>query len=150
MIAVIQRVSEASVTVHHQKIAAIGKGLLVLIGIEDLDNFEDIKWLSKKIVNLRVFNDKNSVMNTSLTEIGGELLVVSQFTLHASIRKGNRPGYVKAAKPDKAIPLYESFLNQLEKDLGKTVQKGQFGADMKVSLLNDGPVTIIIDTKNKK
>jgi len=150
MIAVIQRVSEASVTVEGKKIASINKGLLILLGIENLDTQEDIAWLSKKITNLRIFNDANGVMNTSLLDVDGEAIVVSQFTLQASTKKGNRPSYIKAAGPEIAIPIYESFLNQLENDLEKPVQKGQFGADMKVHLLNDGPVTIIIDTKDKK
>ncbi|WP_298495730.1 D-aminoacyl-tRNA deacylase [uncultured Algibacter sp.] len=149
MKAVIQRVSSASVTIDNKKVALIESGLLILLGIVDDDNYEDIKWLSNKIVNLRVFGDENGVMNTSLKDINGNAIVVSQFTLHASTKKGNRPSYIKAAKPDVAIPLYETFINQLEKDLGKNVQTGKFGADMKVELLNDGPVTIIIDSKNK-
>lgn len=149
MKAVIQRVSRASVTIDNKKVALIESGLLILLGIVDDDNYEDIKWLSNKIVNLRVFGDENGVMNTSLKDINGNAIVVSQFTLHASTKKGNRPSYIKAAKPDVAIPLYETFINQLEKDLGKNVQTGKFGADMKVELLNDGPVTIIIDSKNK-
>lgn len=150
MIAVIQRVSNASVTVEGNKIAGINEGLLVLLGIENLDTQEDISWLSKKITNLRIFNDENGVMNASLLDIDGEAIVVSQFTLQASTKKGNRPSYIKAARTDVAIPIYESFLTQFENDLGKSIQSGQFGADMKVSLLNDGPVTIIIDTKDKK
>lgn len=150
MKAVIQRVSKASVTVKGLKVANINKGLLILIGIEDSDNEEDIKWLSNKIVNLRIFSDEKGVMNTSLKEDGGEAIVVSQFTLHASVKKGNRPSYIKASKPNVAIPLYENFINQIETDLGKKIQTGKFGADMKVELLNDGPVTIIIDTKNKQ
>ncbi|MDT7832418.1 D-aminoacyl-tRNA deacylase [Flavobacteriaceae bacterium S356] len=150
MIAVIQRVSNASVTVEGDTVADIGKGLLILLGIENLDTEEDIQWLSKKIANLRIFNDTAGVMNTSLLDIDGDAIVVSQFTLQASTKKGNRPSYIKAARPEVAIPLYESFLGQFENDLGKPIQKGQFGADMKVSLLNDGPVTIIIDTKDKK
>lgn len=150
MKAVIQRVSKASVTVKGVKVANINKGLLILIGIEDSDNEEDIKWLSNKIVNLRIFSDEKGVMNTSLKEDGGEAIVVSQFTLHASVKKGNRPSYIKASKPNVAIPLYENFINQIETDLGKKIQTGKFGADMKVELLNDGPVTIIIDTKNKQ
>ncbi|HAI17909.1 MAG: D-tyrosyl-tRNA(Tyr) deacylase [Xanthomarina sp.] len=150
MKAVIQRVSKASVTINAKQVANINKGLLVLLGIIEEDTQEDISWLSNKIANLRVFNDKNGVMNQSLQEVDGEVIVVSQFTLHASTKKGNRPSYIKAAKPDTAIPIYENFVKQLEADLGKSVQTGEFGADMKVELLNDGPVTIIIDTKNKE
>ncbi|MFV0566112.1 MAG: D-aminoacyl-tRNA deacylase [Flavobacteriaceae bacterium] len=150
MKAVIQRTTKASVTIEGQKVAAINNGLLVLLGIADTDSAEDIKWLSGKIANLRVFNDQNEVMNHSLLDIKGDAIVVSQFTLHALTKKGNRPSYIKAAKPDVAIPLYEAFVKQLEADLGKKVQTGQFGADMKVELLNDGPVTIIIDTNNKE
>jgi D-tyrosyl-tRNA(Tyr) deacylase len=150
MISVIQRVSSASVEIEKKVKADIGKGLLVLLGIEDADNQEDIDWLTNKIVNLRVFNDAEGVMNKSVLEAGGEIIVVSQFTLHASTKKGNRPSYIKASKPEVAIPLYEKFVKTLEMALGKTVQTGEFGADMKVSLLNDGPVTIIIDTKDKK
>ncbi len=150
MIAVVQRVSKANVVVEGETIAAIDQGLLILLGIENLDTQEDIQWLSKKITNLRIFNDENGIMNTSLLDVDGEAIVVSQFTLHASTKKGNRPSYLKAAKPDVAIPVYTSFLAELEKELGKPVQKGKFGADMKVTLLNDGPVTIIIDTKDKK
>lgn len=146
---VIQRVSKASVIIDGKKVASIKSGLLILLGIVDEDTHEDIKWLSNKIVNLRVFGDENGVMNSSLKDINGNAIVVSQFTLYASTKKGNRPSYIKAAKPQVAIPLYESFINQLENDLDKNVQTGQFGADMKVELLNDGPVTIIIDTKNK-
>ena len=149
MKAVIQRVSKASVTIEGNKVASIESGLLILLGIIEDDTHEDIKWLSNKIVNLRVFGDENGVMNVSLKDSNGNAIVVSQFTLHASTKKGNRPSYIKAAKPEVAIPLYEGFVNQLEKDLGKKTQTGQFGADMKVDLLNDGPVTIIIDTKNK-
>jgi len=147
---VIQRVSKASVTIHGKKVAAINEGLLILLGIVDDDTQEDINWLSNKIVNLRIFGDDNDVMNKSLIDIQGEVIIVSQFTLHANTKKGNRPSYIKAAKPDVAIPLYEAFAKQLEVDLGKKVQTGQFGADMKVELINDGPVTIIIDTKNKE
>ncbi|WP_417858276.1 D-aminoacyl-tRNA deacylase [Xanthomarina gelatinilytica] len=150
MKAVIQRVSKASVTINAKQVANINKGLLVLLGIIEDDTQEDISWLSNKIANLRIFNDKNGVMNQSLQEVDGEVIVVSQFTLHASTKKGNRPSYIKAAKPDTAIPFYENFVKQLEADLGKSVQTGEFGADMKVELLNDGPVTIIIDTKNKE
>ncbi|HLV70006.1 MAG TPA: D-aminoacyl-tRNA deacylase [Xanthomarina sp.] len=150
MKAVIQRVSKASVTINAKQVANINKGLLVLLGIIEDDTQEDISWLSNKIANLRIFNDQNGVMNQSLQEVDGEVMVVSQFTLHASTKKGNRPSYIKAAKPDIAIPIYENFVKQLEADLGKSVQTGEFGADMKVELLNDGPVTIIIDTKNKE
>jgi len=150
MRAVIQRVYRASVVVEGDLISKIDDGLLILVGIEDADTIDDIKWLSNKITNLRIFNDENGVMNTSLKDIDGEALVVSQFTLHASTKKGNRPSYLKASKPEIAIPLYESFVLQLEHDLGKKVGKGIFGADMKVELLNDGPVTISIDTKNKE
>ena len=150
MRAVIQRVANASVTVNGSNTGSISSGLLVLLGIEDADTTEDIQWLSNKIVQLRIFDDEQGVMNRSLKETGGELLLVSQFTLHASTRKGNRPSYIRASKPEIAIPLYERMIMQLETDLGKPVQKGIFGADMKVSLLNDGPVTIIIDTKNKE
>ena len=150
MRAVIQRVSEASVTVAGEKVANIGYGVLILLGIEDADTQEDINWLSGKISRLRIFNDENGVMNKSLVAVEGEAIVVSQFTLHASTKKGNRPGYTKAARPEVAIPLYEAFVTQLEKDIQIKVQTGIFGADMKVRLLNDGPVTIIIDTKNKE
>jgi D-tyrosyl-tRNA(Tyr) deacylase len=150
MRAVIQRVSEASVTVDGKKVANIGHGLLILLGIEHEDTPEDIAWLSAKITKLRIFNDENGVMNTSLIDVDGEAIVVSQFTLHASTKKGNRPSYIKAAKPDVSIPLYEAFVTQFETDTQKKVQTGIFGADMKVALLNDGPVTIIIDTKNKE
>jgi D-tyrosyl-tRNA(Tyr) deacylase len=149
MIAVIQRVSRASVVIEDQRKASIGPGLLVLLGIEEADGTEDIEWLATKIVNLRIFNDAEGVMNVSLSDRGGEIIVVSQFTLHASTKKGNRPSYIRAAKPQIAIPLYERFIVQLEGILGKPVQTGEFGADMKVGLVNDGPVTIIIDTKNK-
>jgi D-tyrosyl-tRNA(Tyr) deacylase len=149
MKAVIQRVKHSSVTIEGAKVASIEDGLLVLLGIVNEDTFDDIQWLSKKIANLRIFADANGVMNKSLLEIDGDAIVVSQFTLHASTKKGNRPSYIKAAKPDVAIPLYEMFVKQLEQDLGKTVQTGEFGADMKVELLNDGPVTILIDTKQK-
>ncbi len=150
MKAVIQRVSQSSVTINGQVVAQIQNGLLVLIGIEDADNQEDINWLSSKIVGLRIFPDNNNVMNLSLKDIDGDLIVVSQFTLHAATKKGNRPSYIKASKPEIAIPLYESFVQQMELELGKKIQTGQFGADMKVSLVNDGPVTILIDTKNKE
>ncbi|NBL63823.1 D-tyrosyl-tRNA(Tyr) deacylase [Flavobacterium sp. NST-5] len=150
MRAIIQRVSEASVTVDGEKISEIGYGLLVLVGFEDHDDQDDISWLSPKICNLRIFGDENGVMNLSAKDIDGEIIVVSQFTLHAATKKGNRPSYIKAAKPEVAIPLYEKFLKQLEFDFGKKIQTGKFGADMKVSLLNDGPVTIFIDTKNRE
>lgn len=149
MKAVIQRVSKASVTIEGKKVASIANGVLVLLGIIEEDTQEDIKWLSSKIANLRIFGDENDVMNKSVIDIEGDAIVVSQFTLHANTKKGNRPSYIKAAKPDIAIPLYEAFVSQLQLDLGKKVQTGEFGADMKVELLNDGPVTIIIDTKSK-
>jgi D-tyrosyl-tRNA(Tyr) deacylase len=147
---VIQRVSEASVTIAEKKVADIQKGLLVLVGIEEADTQEDIDWLVNKIINLRIFGDENEVMNLSVKEINGDIIVVSQFTLHASTKKGNRPSYLKAAKPEFSIPIYEQFVSSLEFVLGKHVQTGIFAADMKVSLLNDGPVTIIIDSKNKE
>lgn len=146
---VIQRVSRASVTVDEKVTGAIHTGLLVLVGIEDADGPEDLEWLSAKIVQMRIFNDAAGVMNLSLQDINGDLLLVSQFTLHASTKKGNRPSYIQASKPPVAIPLYERFIAQLEKDLGKPIQTGIFGADMKVELVNDGPVTIWMDTKNK-
>ncbi|MFT3949407.1 MAG: D-aminoacyl-tRNA deacylase [Agriterribacter sp.] len=149
MRAVLQRVSHASVVVDGNATGAIQNGLLVLVGIEDTDTTEDIEWLSSKIVNMRIFNDENGVMNVSVKDMGGDILLISQFTLHASTKKGNRPSYIRASKPDFAIPLYEKTIAQLENDLGKKIQTGIFGADMKVSLLNDGPVTIILDTKNK-
>jgi len=147
---VVQRVSQASVTIDDKTVATITNGLLVLLGIIDGDTQEDIDWLCNKITNLRIFGDENDVMNNSLLDINGDAIVVSQFTLHANTKKGNRPSYIKAAKPEIAIPLYESFVKQLESNLGKKVQTGVFGADMKVQLLNDGPVTIIIDTQNKE
>lgn len=149
MLTVIQRVTSSSVTIHNQVKASIEGGLLVLVGIEDADTQEDIDWLAAKITSLRIFNNAEGVMNVSIRDNGGDIIVVSQFTLHASTKKGNRPSYLKASKPSVAIPLYESFVKALELALGKPVQTGEFGADMKVSLLNDGPVTIIIDTKNK-
>ena len=149
MIAVIQRVSSASVEIENKIEARINKGLLVLVGIEDADNDEDIEWLATKIVNLRIFNDAEGVMNVSVKDDGGDIIVVSQFTLHASTKKGNRPSYIRASKPAVAIPLYEKFKKAVALALGKPVQSGIFGADMKVSLLNDGPVTIVIDTKDK-
>ena len=147
---VIQRVSSASVTIDAVVKSSIQHGLLVLVGIEDADDENDIEWLSNKIVNLRVFDDDNHVPNISVRDNGGDILLVSQFTLHASTKKGNRPSYIKASKPDVAIPLYEKMIMQLEKDLGKKIFTGTFGADMKVALLNDGPVTIVIDSKNKE
>ena len=149
MKAVIQRAASASVQVNDQAIAQINNGLLIFIGIEAADNQEDIDWLSTKITNLRIFSDENQVMNLSVKEVNGEIIVVSQFTLHALTKKGNRPSYIKAATPEIAIPLYKKFVVQMEQEIGKKVQTGQFGADMKVSLVNDGPVTIIIDTKNR-
>ncbi len=146
---VIQRVTEASVKVDEKVTGEITSGLLVLLGIEDTDTDEDVLWLSNKIVNLRIFNDDAGVMNKSLPEVDGDILLISQFTLHASTKKGNRPSYIKASKPDFAIPMYEKMIKQLETGLNKKIQTGVFGADMKVSLLNDGPVTIIIDSKNK-
>ncbi len=149
MIAVIQRVSESSVTIDGKVKSKIGTGLLVLLGIEEADGKEDIEWLAKKIVNLRIFPDEQEVMNKSLLDVGGELLLVSQFTLHASTKKGNRPSYIKAARPEIALPLYELTIAVFEAELGKSSGTGTFGADMKVSLINDGPVTLIMDTKNK-
>lgn len=150
MKAVLQRVSQASVTINNQTVAQIEQGLLVLVGIVEEDTQEDINWLVNKIMNCRIFSDENGVMNKSVKDIDGDVIVVSQFTLHASTKKGNRPSYIKAAKPDVAIPLYESFIKICEADLQKPIQTGQFGADMKVALVNDGPVTILIDTKNKE
>jgi D-tyrosyl-tRNA(Tyr) deacylase len=149
MIAVIQRASEASVKIEGKIKAEIGTGLMILLGIEEADREEDIAWLSKKIVNLRIFPDENGVMNKSLLEIGGEILLISQFTLHASTKKGNRPSYIKAAKPDISIPLYEKMVTALETELGKSIGTGEFGADMKVALVNDGPVTIVMDSQKK-
>jgi D-tyrosyl-tRNA(Tyr) deacylase len=147
---VIQRVSKASVIIEGEKVASIKTGLLILLGIVNEDTQDDINWLSNKVVNLRIFGDENDVMNKSLLNVNDDIIVVSQFTLHASTKKGSRPSYMKAAKPDVAIPLYEAFVKQLELGLGKRIQTGEFGADMKVELLNDGPVTIIIDSKNKE
>ena len=147
---VIQRVTKASVTINGSVNGAIQKGLLVFVGIEEEDNMEDISWLSNKIINLRIFDDDQGVMNLSLKDIGGNILLISQFTLHATTKKGNRPGYSKAARPELAIPLYQAFIKQLQNDLEKEIATGEFGADMKVELLNDGPVTIVIDTKNKE
>jgi D-tyrosyl-tRNA(Tyr) deacylase len=150
MRAVIQRVNSASVEIEGKITGKIKNGLLIFLGIEDADSEEDIKWLSGKIVRLRIFDDENGIMNLPITDIGGEILLISQFTLHASTKKGNRPSYIRAAKPDKAIPLYQLFQNELEKQLNMEVQTGEFGAYMKVTLENDGPVTILIDTKNKE
>lgn len=147
---VIQRVSQASVTIDGKIKSSIGLGLLVLLGVEDADTQDDVEWLSSKIVNLRIFDDADGVMNVSVKDAGGDIILVSQFTLHASTKKGNRPSYIKAARPEVAIPLYEKMIVQLQTDLGKPLQTGEFGADMKVSLLNDGPVTIVIDSKNKE
>ncbi|CAI8398164.1 MAG: D-aminoacyl-tRNA deacylase [Flavobacterium sp. SCGC AAA160-P02] len=149
MKAVVQRVSKASVTIDGKIVAAIQKGVLVLLGIEAEDTEDDIHWLSKKIANLRIFNDQNGVMNTSLIDENGDCIVVSQFTLYASTKKGNRPSYIKAARPIIAIPLYEKFIDQFQQELGKEIQSGQFGAEMMLEIFNEGPVTIIIDTKNK-
>ncbi len=146
---VIQRVSSASVTIETEIVANIQGGLLVLVGIEDEDSLEDINWLSQKIINLRIFGDENEVMNLSVKDIQGDIIIVSQFTLHASTKKGNRPSYIKASKPEIAVPLYEKFVEQMELELGKKIQTGKFGADMKVAMVNDGPVTLIIDSKNK-
>lgn len=147
---VIQRVIQSAVTIDNRAKSEINVGLLVLVGIEDADNDEDIKWLSNKIVNLRIFDDENKVPNLSVKDINGDILLVSQFTLQASVKKGNRPSYLKASKADIAIPLYEKMVRQLEMDLGKKIFTGEFGADMKVELINDGPVTILIDTKNRE
>ncbi len=147
---VIQRTAHASVTINGTCKSAIGKGFMILVGIEESDGKEDVEWLCKKIVNLRIFDDENGVMNKSVLDIDGEILVVSQFTLHASTKKGNRPSYIRAAKHDISIPLYETFCHELSQALGKEIGTGEFGADMKVELLNDGPVTIWIDTKNKE
>ena len=147
---VIQRVTRAAVTIDGKLKATIGAGLLVLVGIEDADSLPDIEWLSNKIINLRIFDDENKVPNICVKDIDGDILLISQFTLHAATKKGNRPSYIKASKPEVAIPLYEKMITQLETDLGKKIFTGIFGADMKVELLNDGPVTIVIDTKNKE
>jgi len=147
---VIQRVSSASVTIDNKIVAEINKGLLVLVGVEDADTQEDIDWLVAKIAKIRIFGDENNVMNLSVQDVDGDIIVVSQFTLHAAVKKGNRPSYIKASKPDVAIPLYENFVRKLESEIGKKVQTGEFGADMKVALLNDGPVTIWIDSKNRE
>ena len=150
MRAIIQRVTRASVTIDGKVHGQIADGLLVLVGIEDADTAEDIKWLSNKIINLRIFNDEHGVMNISLKDVDGNILLISQFTLHAFTKKGNRPSYIKASKPDVAIPIYEKLMRQLSNEVGKEIQTGIFGADMKVELLNDGPVTIVIDTKSKE
>lgn len=150
MRAVIQRTKQASVVVEGATVAQIEYGLMIFLGIENEDDDEDIKWLSNKIINLRIFSDENRIMNKNINSVAGDIILVSQFTLHASTKKGNRPSYIKAAKPEVAIPIYERLIAQIEKDFGKKIQKGIFGADMKVSLLNDGPVTIFIDTKNKE
>ena len=147
---VIQRVTRAAVTIDGKPKATIGAGLLVLVGIEDADSLPDIEWLSNKIINLRIFDDENKVPNISVKDMDADILLISQFTLHAATKKGNRPSYIKASKPETAIPLYEKMIKQLETDLGKKIFTGTFGADMKVELLNDGPVTIVIDTKNKE
>ncbi|OYQ35039.1 D-tyrosyl-tRNA(Tyr) deacylase [Flavobacterium cyanobacteriorum] len=147
---VIQRASEASVTIEGETVAAIKAGLLILLGIEEADTQEDIDWLAAKIARLRIFNDENGIMNLPVQDIGGDIIVVSQFTLHAATKKGNRPSYIKAAGPARAIPLYDAFVRAIKQELGKEVQTGRFGADMKVALVNDGPVTIIIDTKNRE
>jgi D-tyrosyl-tRNA(Tyr) deacylase len=146
---IIQRVTSASVTIEAEIVAKIQSGLLVLVGIEDEDSQEDINWLSQKIINLRIFGDENDVMNLSVKDVNGDIIIVSQFTLHASTKKGNRPSYIKASKPEIAIPMYKKFLQQMEFEFEKKIQTGKFGADMKVALVNDGPVTIIIDSKNK-
>lgn len=146
---VIQRVQCASVTVEGEIIGSIQAGLMLLVGIENQDNKEDIEWLSNKITNMRIFNDSEGVMNLSIKEVDGNILLISQFTLHASTKKGNRPSYISAARPEVAIPIYESFIHQLQQDLGKQIQTGKFGADMQVALVNDGPVTILLDSKNK-
>ncbi|HEX8576398.1 MAG TPA: D-aminoacyl-tRNA deacylase [Flavobacterium sp.] len=150
MKAVIQRVTQASVTIDNAIVASIQKGLLILVGIEEEDHQEDIEWITSKILNLRIFADQNQVMNLSIKDIAGDIILVSQFTLYASTKKGNRPSYAKAAKPEIAIPVYEKLIRQFETKLEKKIQTGQFGADMKVAILNDGPVTIIIDSKNKE
>lgn len=147
---VVQRVSKASVSIERKVKAEISQGLLILLGIENADTLEDVEWLCRKISQLRIFDDANGVMNLDVKEIGGEVIIVSQFTLHASTKKGNRPSYICAAKPDVAVPLYEQFVSQFEKEIGKKVQTGEFGAEMDVSLVNNGPVTIIIDSKNKE
>jgi len=146
----IQKVTQASVSIDKKTVGKIGQGILLFLGIEDSDGTEDIEWLSGKITRLRIFNDINGVMNVPIVDMGGDILVISQFTLHASTKKGNRPSYIRASKPDIAVPLYKRFIAQLENDLGKSVEKGEFGAYMEVSLVNDGPVTLMIDSKNKE
>ncbi len=146
----LQRTSEASVQINQEVVGQIDAGLLILLGIEEADGQEDIDWLTRKICNLRIFDDEFGIMNKSVLDVNGDILLISQFTLHASTKKGNRPSYIKAAKPEIAIPLYEKFIDQLETEIGKPIQRGEFGADMKVNLTNDGPVTIIIDSKNKQ
>ncbi|SMD34258.1 D-tyrosyl-tRNA(Tyr) deacylase [Reichenbachiella faecimaris] len=150
MITVLQRTSEASVKINQEIVGQIDMGLMILLGIEEADDQEDIDWLTRKVCNLRIFDDEFGIMNKSVLDVEGDILLISQFTLHASTKKGNRPSYIKAAKPEIAIPLYEKFIEQLETELGKSIQTGEFGADMKVSLTNDGPVTIMIDSKNKQ
>jgi len=150
MRAILQRVTEAGVTINNELTASISNGLMILVGIEDADTLEDIEWLSNKIINLRIFDDATKMPNVSIVETGGDILLISQFTLHAGVKKGNRPSYLRASKSIVAIPIYEQLIVQLEKDLGKKIHTGSFGADMKVSLINDGPVTIWIDTKNKE
>lgn len=147
---VIQRVSKSSVTIDGMVKGSIGSGLLVLVGVEDADTPEDVEWIAGKIVNFRIFNDANGVMNVSVKDCGGDILLISQFTLHASTKKGNRPSYIKAARPEVAIPIYEQLIDQLQKQLEKPIQTGTFGADMKVELVNDGPVTLVVDSKNKE
>lgn len=147
---VIQRVTQAQVEVNQSVVGKINNGLLILVGIEDADSFEDADWLSSKIINMRIFNDENGVMNISLKDINGNILLISQFTLHASTKKGNRPSYIKASKPEIAIPLYEYLIQKLSSEIGQPIQTGIFGADMKVSLLNDGPVTIVMDSKHRE
>ncbi len=147
---VIQRVSEASVSIDGAVKSQIENGLLVLLGIEEVDSSDDIEWLVKKVINMRIFPDEDGVMNKSLLDVNGQVLLISQFTLHASTKKGNRPSYIKAAKPDIAIPLYEKFIESIEREMAKPIGTGEFGADMKVSLVNDGPVTILIDSKNRE
>lgn len=150
MRAVIQRVSQAGVTINGNEKAAIGQGLMVLLGIEEADTLHDVEWLSAKIVNCRIFNDAQGIMNLSLKDVQGDILLISQFTLHASTKKGNRPSYIRAAKPDIAVPLYQSMIERLSADLGKAIYTGEFGADMKVRLVNDGPVTILMDSRNRE
>ncbi|MEQ9263234.1 MAG: D-aminoacyl-tRNA deacylase [Owenweeksia sp.] len=150
MRALLQRVSSASVTIEGKEVSAIGRGLLLLLGVEEEDGREDIEWLARKVSSMRIFGDENGRMNVSLCDIKGELLIVSQFTLHASVKKGNRPSFIKAAKPERAIPLYEDFITECEKYLPGVVYSGEFGADMQIGLVNDGPVSIWIDTKNKE